>query len=143
MLFLGEYKHSLDAKGRVILPAKFREPFEGGGYITKVLDGCLALYTTEEFEKVAADMQEKAKRGRTERAAVRSFAAGTEPVSPDRQGRITIPPNLRTFAGLERDVAVIGAFGRIEIWDAARWDDANREGERSLATAGSGLDDLI
>lgn len=142
MLFLGEYQHSLDSKGRVILPAKFREPFEQGGFITKVLDGCLALYTAEEFEKVAADMQEKARRGGRERAAVRAFAAGTAEITPDRQGRIAIPPNLRTFAKLEREVAVIGAFGRIEIWNAESWAEVNRTGEENLAT-GSGLDDLI
>jgi MraZ protein len=143
MLFLGEYQHSLDTKGRVILPAKFREPFQEGGFLSKVLDGCLALFPPEEFEKVAAEMQEKARRGPTEREAARAFAAGTQEVTPDRQGRIAIPQNLREFAALERDVAVIGAFGRVEIWDAGRWSEANRRGEESLRESGSGLDDLI
>ena len=141
-MFFGEYEHSLDAKGRIILPAKFRDRLEGGGFITKVLDGCLAVYTAEEFEKVATDMQEKARRGQMERNVVRSFAAGTAEVLPDRQGRVAIPATLRDFAGLEREVMVTGAINRIEIWDAARWRDVNRQGEQLLAGAQPGLDDL-
>jgi MraZ protein len=88
-------------------------------------------------------MQEKARRGRTERHAVRSFFAGTAEATPDRQGRIAIPQNLRSFAGLEREVAVIGAFGRVEIWDSERWAGINAQGEQDLAGPDSGLDDLI
>ncbi len=142
MLFLGEYQHSLDAKGRVILPAKFREQLEGGAFVTKLLDGCLAVWAPEEFHEVAADMQEKARRGQAERNVVRSFAAGAAEVVPDRQGRIAIPANLRAFAGLERDVVVAGVFNRIEIWDAGRWATVNRDGEEHLVGAESGLADL-
>lgn len=142
-MFFGEYEHSLDSKGRVILPARFREPFaDNGGFLTKVLDGCLAIYTAEEFGKVAADMQQKARRGQMERHVVRSFAAGTAPIEPDRQGRIAIPAHLRAFAGLEERVSVNGAINRIEIWDAARWAEVNRQGEELLAGAQPGLDDL-
>jgi MraZ protein len=141
-MFLGTYEHALDAKGRVILPAKFREQLEEGAFMAKSLDGCLALYTAEEFEKVALDMQEKARRGAVERNAVRSFAAGATEATPDRQGRITIPAHLRTFAGLEREVVVTGALSRIEIWDAARWHDVDTEAERSLTSARPGLDDI-
>ena len=141
-MFFGEYEHSLDAKGRVILPAKFRERLEGGGFITKVLDGCLAVYTADEFERVASDRQEKARRGQMERNVVRAFAASTSPIDPDRQGRIAIPANLRDFAGLVEKVSINGAINRIEIWDAARWADISRQGEQSLADARAGLDDL-
>jgi MraZ protein len=141
-MFFGEYQHSLDAKGRVILPAKFRERLEGGAYVTKLLDGCLAVYPPDVFTEVAAEMNEKAKRGPRQRNAARSFFAGTVDVAPDRQGRIPIPQHLRDFAGLERDVVVNGAFNRIEIWDAERWRALNREAEQELAGGGSALSDL-
>ncbi|HEV2768297.1 MAG TPA: division/cell wall cluster transcriptional repressor MraZ [Acidimicrobiales bacterium] len=141
-MFFGEFDHSLDAKGRVILPAEFRDRLEDGGFITKNLDGCLAIYTTEEFQEVAAGMQEKARRGPTERNVARSFAAGTRSIKPDKQGRVAIPAHLRDFAGLERDVKVTGAINRIEIWDAQRWIPKNQEGEAMLAGSQPGLDDL-
>ena len=141
-MFLGTYEHSLDAKGRVILPAKFREQLEAGAYLAKSLDGCLALYDAEEFQKVALDMQEKARRGAIERNAVRSFAAGAAEATPDRQGRISIPAHLRAFAGLEREVVVTGVITRIEIWDAARWRDVDAQADASLAGATPGLDDI-
>lgn len=141
-MFLGTYEHSLDIKGRVILPAKFREQLEAGAFLARQLDGCLALYDAEEFEKVALDMQEKARRGAVERNAVRSFAAGATEATPDKQGRISIPSHLRAFAGLERDVVVTGALTRIEIWDASRWHDIDSEAERALAAARPGLDDI-
>jgi MraZ protein len=141
-MFLGTFEHALDAKGRVILPAKFRERLESGAFLAKSLDGCLALYDAEEFQKVALDMQEKARRGAIERNAVRSFAAGATEATPDRQGRISIPAHLRAFAGLERDVVVTGALARVEIWDAARWRALDSEAEQTLASALPGLDDI-
>lgn len=141
-MFLGTYEHSLDPKGRVILPAKFRERLESGAFLAKSLDGCLALYDAEEFEKVAMAMQEQARRGAVERNAVRSFAAGATEATPDKQGRISIPAHLRAFAGLEREVVVTGALSRIEIWDATTWRDIDAEAERSLTAARPGLDDI-
>jgi MraZ protein len=141
-MFLGTYEHSLDPKGRVILPAKFRERLEPGAFLAKSLEGCLALYDAEEFEKVALNMQEQARRGAVERNAVRSFAAGAAEATPDRQGRISIPAHLRAFAGLDREVVVTGALSRIEIWDAARWRELDAEAERSLTAARPGLDDI-
>jgi MraZ protein len=141
-MFLGEYQHSLDAKGRVILPAKFREQLEGGAFITKLLDGCLAVWTPEEFDKVATDMLEKARRGQAERNVFRSFMAGSADVAPDKQGRIAIPANLREFADLDRDVVVTGAYSRIEIWNAEKWRAVNAQGEQHLVGAGESLADV-
>ena len=141
-MYLGTYEHALDAKGRVILPAKFRDRLESGAFLARSIDGCLSLYDAEEFEKVAQDMQEQARRGALERNAVRSFAAGATEATPDRQGRITIPQHLRQFAELERDVVVTGALTRIEIWNAAKWREINEEAERSLQAARPGLDDI-
>jgi MraZ protein len=141
-MFLGTFEHSLDAKGRVILPAKFRDDLEAGAFLAKSLDGCLSLYTAEEFENVAQDMQEKARRGGNERNAVRSFAAGATEATPDRQGRISIPLHLRQFARLERDVVITGVLSRIEIWDRGRWQEIDDEANRALTSAEPGLDDI-
>lgn len=134
-MFLGEYQHSLDAKGRVILPVKFRDQVQRGSFVSKGVDGCLCVYVNEEWERVANEVRELAKRGPKERQAARSFFSGAMEAIPDRQGRIAIPQHLRDFAGLDREVVVAGVFSRIEIWDAQRWGERNREGEASLAAA--------
>ena len=141
-MFFGEYEHAVDVKGRVILPAKFREAFEAGGYLTKVIDGCLAVYTPEDFDVVAREMQEKARRGPVHRNVVRSFAAGTAEVVPDRQGRIALPASLRSFAGLTERVMVTGQINRLEIWDADKWARVNEEGEASMNDPHAELDDM-
>lgn len=141
-MFLGQYEHALDQKGRVILPVKFRESLEAGAYLAASLDGCVAVYETEEFERVMADVQEKAKRGPRERQAARAFAANAAPASIDRQGRMLIPGHLRSFASLERDVVITGNVNKVEIWDAGRWQEVDREGGLSLVAGGPGLDDF-
>lgn len=133
-MFLGEYQHSLDTKGRVILPAKFRDQLFGGAFVSKGRDGCLFVYAPEEFETVASEVREAAKRGERERAAARSFFAGAAEVVPDKQGRVAIPPSLREYAGLEGEVVLAGVFSRIEIWDAARWTELDRAGEQALVS---------
>ncbi len=131
-MFLGEYQHSLDAKGRVILPAKYRDQLSGGAYVTKGRGRCLSVYTAQEFADVADRVREQSKRGARELDAARSFFAGTAEVSPDKQGRVAIPQHLREYAGLDRDVVVTGVFSRVEIWDSQRWQERDREGEQSL-----------
>ena len=131
-MFLGEYQHSLDAKGRVILPSKFRDQLERGAYITKG-DNCLFVYAPEEFENVAMQMREQAKQSRTRREAARTFFAGAIDIAPDKQGRVAIPQHLREYARLERDVVVAGVFSRIEIWDSAAWRDREQAGDATLA----------
>ncbi len=132
-MFLGEYQHSLDAKGRVILPSRFREPLADGAVLTSEIDGCLAVWTPEEFEMRAAEMNEMRRRGPGGRDVARVFFAGAVDAAPDKQGRVAIPQHLRDFAGLERDVIVAGVFSRIEIWDADTWRQKNAEGEQALA----------
>ncbi|MCZ7526203.1 MAG: division/cell wall cluster transcriptional repressor MraZ [Acidimicrobiia bacterium] len=131
-MFLGEFQHSLDAKGRVILPAKFRDQLAGGAFVAKG-DGCLFVYTPEEFMQVASEVRQQAKLSAQRRQAARSFFAGASEVTPDKQGRVAIPQHLRDYAGLERDIVVAGVFSRIEIWDSARWRERDREGDLSLA----------
>ena len=141
-MFLGEFQHSLDAKGRVILPAEFRDQRAGGAVIARGLDGCLSVYPREEFETMAETVREKARRGERERRAARSFFAGAKPVAPDRQGRVAIPQNLREFAALGRDVMVVGVDFRIEIWDTSRWREQDDAGQHDIASA-EGLEDVF
>jgi MraZ protein len=141
-MFLGEHQHSLDAKGRVILPARFREQLEGGAVMAKALDGCLAVYPLEEFERFAENLREGRTRGATERQAARTYFAGAVEITPDKQGRVAIPAHLRTFANLERDVTVAGNFDHIEIWDAETFSRRDQEGSASIA-GGEGIDDFL
>jgi MraZ protein len=119
--FFGRYEHSLDDKGRVILPAKFRNAFERGGYLTQYQDGCLSLWTPDEFEQQMEAMQERASTGRSERNLARLWASTSHEVEVDRQGRMAIPGHLREFAALDGDVLVHGAIDRIELWNPERW----------------------
>src|SRR2546428_10766182 len=132
-MFVGQFQHSLDDKWRVILPARIRSQLEGGGYMAKGQDGCVCIYTLEEWERVADNMRELSKRGTNERQAARSFFAGAAEMTPDRQGRVPVPVHLREFAGLERDVIVAGGGSRVEIWDAERWRRRDREGGQLIA----------
>ncbi len=130
--FVGRYEHSLDSKGRVILPAKFRTDFERGGYLTENREGCLALWTPGEFERQMQAMQELAAAGRAERNRARLWAASSYEVEIDRQGRMAIPAHLREFASLEGDVLVHGAIDRIELWNPQVWQERVAPEERWL-----------
>jgi len=142
-MFVGTFPLSLDDKGRVILPVKFREALKDGAYVTKSLDGCLGIYTAGDFEAYASELKDKVRRGSVERTAVRTLMAGAAEVVPDRQGRITIPPALRTYAGLREAVVVTGFLDHIEVWDADKWPEVESAGSSSLAAAGAGLEDLV
>jgi MraZ protein len=119
--FVGRYEHTLDIKGRVILPAKFRAHFERGGYLAQHSEGCLALWTPGEFDRQMSVMQERAEAGRVDRNRARVWASSSHEVEIDRQGRMPIPSLLRTFAALETDVLVLGVIDRIELWNPATW----------------------
>jgi MraZ protein len=130
--FFGRFEHGLDAKGRVILPAKFRVHFEHGGYLTQYHDGCLALWTPDEFEKRMVEMQTSATEGPNERNLARVWASGSSEVEIDRQGRMPIPGHLREFAGLDGDVLVHGVIDRVELWNPAVWDQRVKPMEQRL-----------
>ena len=130
--FFGRYEHSLDSKGRVILPAKFRAPFAEGGYLTKYNERCLALWTPEDFENQMEAMETTQELGREERNLARLWAAGTSEVDVDRQGRMPIPQHLRDYARLEGDVLVVGSMNRVELWSPAEWDRKVQLVERQL-----------
>jgi len=130
--FFGRFEHGLDAKGRVILPAKFRVNFEHGGYLSQYHDGCLALWTPEEFEKQMVGMQQSASESPGQRNLARVWASGSHEVEIDRQGRMAIPAHLRDFAGLDGDVLVHGAIDRVELWNPVVWDQRVKPMERRL-----------
>jgi|SRR5690242_19777920 MraZ protein len=141
-MFLGEYSHSLDAKGRVILPAKWRDQLEGGAVMARALDGCLAVYTPEEFERVVAKVTAARERGATERKAAMSFFSGATDVTPDKQGRVAIPQPLREYAHLDREVVVAGGYDHIEIWDAQTFRSRDAEGIAAIQN-GEGIEDFV
>jgi MraZ protein len=138
VVFVGTFEHSLDDKGRVVLPSTFRAQLVERGFLSQ-WDRCLGLWTEEGFNDVARRLTEKIREGLAPQEALRSFAANAHEVRPDSQGRITIPQRLREFARLEHDAVVIGAIDRIEIWDAARWGDQSGIADDSLIQAVTAL----
>ncbi len=123
--FFGKYEHALDVKGRLILPAKLRIHLGQHGYLTPHLEGCLALWTDGEFEKEVEVRLALADGDAGPRNAVRDWAAAVFEAEIDRQGRMAVPADLRSYAGLEQEVLVIGMINRVELWSPASW--ANRE----------------
>lgn len=120
--FYGEYNHTVDAKGRVIIPAKFRELLGNEFMVTKGLDGCLFVYAEEEWNTFANKLKALPVNNANARKLVRFFMAGAANVEVDKNGRILLPASLREFAGLEKDVVVAGLNNRVEIWDKERYD---------------------
>ncbi len=121
-MFLGTHTPRLDEKGRLFLPARFRDVLAGGVVLTKGQDRCLFVYTADEFARRAAAVQASSQATRAARDAARTFFSSAFDQIPDRQGRITVPPGLRGYAGLDRDCVVVGAGNRLEIWDLAAWE---------------------
>ncbi|MDA8393500.1 MAG: division/cell wall cluster transcriptional repressor MraZ [Actinomycetota bacterium] len=132
--FFGTYEHTLDGKGRLILPAKFRKEFTGDaeGYLSQSSDRCLNLWTPPEFRKRMQKMRLQANRGRAYRNVARVWAAGVAEIQVDAQGRVPIPAHLRSFAQLEGDVLVIGAYEKVEIWSPSVWRERVMPSERDL-----------
>ena len=123
-MFMGEYNHTIDAKGRLIVPAKFREELGEAFVMTNGNDGCLNIYTNEAWETFLGKMQ-LLPNNRDKREIVRKFVAQANMVELDKQGRILVPSALREHAGLEKDVVLAGVIDKIEVWDKDRWDSAS------------------
>jgi MraZ protein len=136
-VFLGEFQHSLDAKGRIILPSKFRAQLESGLVITRAPDGCLWVMSSADFQTWAETLRESTRRGDPRWRDVQRFIfSGAHEDHPDKQGRISVPEHLREHAGLEREVTITGNDDRIEVWRRDRWD------ERRAAAAARMAEDL-
>ena len=122
-MFMGEYSHSVDAKGRLIVPAKFREQLGDQFVVTKGVDGCLYVYSQEEWQRIEESLREKPLTSKDARKFLRFFFAGAATCEVDKQGRINLPANLREYAGIEKEVVSVGVFSRVEIWSRERYQE--------------------
>lgn len=136
----GEYSHNLDAKGRVILPSKLRDELGDNFYVTKYFEGCLAVFSQEEFEKLGASIQNLPGNMREVRRLQRIIITGAHQCEADKQGRFVIPSPLREYAGLDKEVTVVGNGKHAEIWDSTVWNNyMSGEDSMSLEDAAEAL----
>lgn len=132
-MFLGTYTPRLDEKGRFFLPAKFRDELSGGLVIAQGQEHCLYVFTPEEFRRDVARAQHGSTSNRATRDFQRMYASGASEEELDKQGRLTIPPSQRRWAGLDKEIAVIGAFSRLEVWDLEKWEAYQAENAERFA----------
>jgi MraZ protein len=131
-MFLGDHQHTLDAKGRVSLPAKFRAEMTGRLVVAKGFEDCLYIYSADEYNRFVEELLAKEDFDPRMRRVRRFFTSGAVEAELDSAGRISLPPVLREYAGLKKDVAVTGNGNRIEIWDSEAWSAYNGEDEGSI-----------
>ncbi len=130
-MFIGEYNHNLDTKGRLAVPAKFRNMLKKGAVVTKGLDNCLFLYPKERWEKEAEKIANLPISQSKARAFSRHMLAGAMDVEFDNQGRVTLPEYLRKFAGLKKKAVIAGVYDRLEVWDKQAWDKYKARAEEN------------
>ena len=128
-MFMGEYNHTVDEKGRLIIPVKFRDELGSEFVVTKGLDGCLFAYDLTEWRVLEEKLRALPLTNKDARAFARFMLAGAASVEIDKQGRILLPQVLRNFARLEKDVVLIGGASRIEIWNKEKWEDASYDAD--------------
>lgn len=128
-MFMCEYNHTVDSKGRLIVPAKFREILGDLFVVCKGLDHCLYVYSNEDWDAFAKQLSTLPLTNKEARQFVRFFLSGASQVEVDKQGRILVPPSLRSFAGLDKDVVLAGVGHRIEIWSRERWEGESVDGD--------------
>lgn len=122
-MFIGEYRHSIDPKGRLAVPAKFRAELEQGAVVTKGVDNCLILYTMDEWKATAEKISALSTTQANTRAYQRHMLAGAMDVQLDKQGRMILPDYLRQYAGLKKKAVITGLYNRLEVWDEANWEE--------------------
>lgn len=142
IMFMGEYLHTIDGKGRLIVPAKFREALGEKFIATKGLDHCLFVYPAEEWQALEEKLRALPFTQPDVRAFVRFFFSGATECEVDKQGRILLPANLREYAQLEKDVVLVGVSSRVEIWSQALWTDYSRQAEDAYTLAAESLVNL-
>ena len=121
-MFIGEYNHNLDNKGRLAVPVKFRDDLKKGAVVTKGLDGCLFLYTMSEWKALAEKLSKLPISQSNTRAFARLMLAGAMDVQVDKQGRVVLPDYLRKYAMLKKKIIISGLYNRLEIWDENNWE---------------------
>lgn len=130
-MFIGEFQHNLDQKGRVAIPAKFRKDFEDGLIVTRGIDKCLFIFSKSEWNKLAEKLSELPLAQANSRAFARLMFSGAVDEDLDNQGRILIPDYLRNYASLKKQLVINGLFNRLEIWDKNIWQDYKNKTENS------------
>jgi MraZ protein len=135
-MFMGQYNHTVDAKGRLSIPSKFREQLGDEFVVTKGMDGCLFVYANEDWKAFEEKLATLPMTNKEARMFTRFFLAGAATLEVDKQGRILLPANLREFAALDKDVVLVGVGTRIEIWSKENWEnmDADQDMESVAAS---------
>lgn len=142
-MFVGEYSHNIDAKGRVIIPAKFREQLGERFMITKGFEGCLFVYPMDAWEELAENLSKLPSNQQSARSLQRKFLSGAAEGEPDKQGKVLITQPHREHAALSKEVVIIGVSKRVEIWDAQRWRDYCQDDEEmSIEEAAESLEGI-
>ncbi len=141
-MFMGEYRHSIDHKGRIAIPAKFRSKLAEGCVITRGLDYSLFIYTHQEWSKLAKKLSQLPIGQADARAFARLMFSGASDLELDKQGRVVIPVYLREYAGLKNEIVICGLFNRIEIWDQEKWKKYKKELEQESTDIAEHLGDL-
>jgi MraZ protein len=129
-MFIGEYQHSIDGKGRLAIPQKFRKQLAGKAVVTRGLDDCLFVYSLIEWKKLAEKLAALPFSQTNSRALARLMLAGAMDVDIDSQGRVLVPDYLRKYAGLKKNVVVAGLYSRVELWDKAAWEKYSAHAEK-------------
>ena len=132
-MFLGTHNPKLDEKGRLFLPAKFRDRLADGLVVTRGQERCLYVFPMDEFVRLANQMQQAPTTSKAARDYMRVFLSGASDEVPDKQGRVTIPAALREYAGLSKDCTVIGTGARVEVWDTSAWNAYLESTEQAFA----------
>jgi MraZ protein len=141
-MFMGEHQHNIDEKGRMIIPAKFREDLGPTFILTRGLDECVFVYPMEEWKVIEQKLKSLPFTKKDARAFTRFFFSGATECQLDKQGRVNIVPPLRDYAKLEKDCVVIGVSNRIEIWSKSKWEDYFSESEQSFGEIAESLLDF-
>ncbi|MFC1662846.1 division/cell wall cluster transcriptional repressor MraZ [Patescibacteria group bacterium] len=141
-MFIGEYHHSLDQKGRIAVPVRFRPAFAKGAVVTRGIDNCLSLYTKEAWEELADKISKLPISKSNTRAFARLMLTGAMEVELDKQGRIILPDYLRSYAELKKKTIIAGVSDRLEIWDATSWEQYKGDSEKSSSDIAEALDEL-
>jgi MraZ protein len=141
-MFIGEYKHSIDEKGRLAIPKKFREELSTGAVVTRGLDTSLFLFPKEEWDKLAQKLASLPLGQSNSRAFARLMLAGAMDVEVDKQGRIVLPEYLRGYAGINKNVVIAGLYTRLEIWDEEKWEAYTKQVEGDADSVAEQLGEL-
>ena len=141
-MFMGEYQHSIDTKGRLIIPAKLREELGESAVLTRGLENCLFLFSGDEWQDLSAKLRALPMTRADARAFSRFFFSGAAECEFDKQGRIMVPGPLRGYASLERDVTIVGVSSRVEIWDKTRWEEYIAQAESSYSEIAEQIEGL-